>query len=102
MNGVRGEFPTAFRDPQRLPKRRREIHLAHRAKNPKTKNQCRQRLKILVRTGADDQNPPCVVVSAAAAAAEVQEEEEEEEKLRILSAFKLVVFEPLYSQRLPM
>jgi hypothetical protein len=65
-------------------------------KTPKTKNQCRQRLKILVRTGADDQNPPVVVVSAAATA-EVQEEEE----LRILSAFKLVVFEPLYSQRLP-
>ena len=28
-------FPTTFRDPQRLPKRRREIYLAHSAKSPK-------------------------------------------------------------------
>jgi hypothetical protein len=32
-------FPTTFRDPQRLPKRCWEIYLAYRAKSPKPKNQ---------------------------------------------------------------
>ena len=46
LHGVRGEFPDDVSgaaheqlrwDPQRLPKRRRGIHLAHRAKTPKPK-----------------------------------------------------------------
>jgi hypothetical protein len=41
-------FPMTFPDPQRLPKRRREIHLSRRAKNPKTKNQDGKRLNIEV------------------------------------------------------
>ena len=51
-------FPTTFRDPQRLPKRLREINLAHRAKgNPKPKLKSRV-LPVL-------QLPKCMHYNAA-------------------------------------